>query len=275
MGVTDTNVSSWPVFVFGCSGEHGAQSMEFVVVPRVAFFLASRSLANFSTVANVVTSLPFIALGIGGFRYLVPGSGRNPLSGRLSPPSAAFVFSLILVGAGSVFYHAFPSTNHLLWDRLPIAICLAAFACAIADSRMGRALLLPVLAVSVSSVLYWYVTVARGHEDLRPYAAVQVGVVLWAVVVVLGRWRRRDGRAELRWALAAYAGGRIVELFEQQIYHEAGLDLGHPLKHLLVALAAFLIIRALVSPMSEQPETAGEGPQVGRVWRVFHSTLQR
>jgi predicted membrane channel-forming protein YqfA (hemolysin III family) len=229
--------------------------MEFVVVPRVAFFLATSSLASFSTVANVVTSLPFIALGLGGLRYLVSGNGRNPMSGRPSTPFAVFVLSLILVGAGSVFYHAFPSANHLLWDRLPIAICLAAFACVITDSRLGSTLLLPVLAVSVSSVVYWYVTATRGHEDLRPYAAVQVGVVLWAVVVVFRRWRQRAGGADLRWALAAYAVGRIVELFEQQIYHEAGVDLGHPLKHLLVALAAFLIIRALASPMSEQ-ETA-------------------
>jgi hypothetical protein len=230
--------------------------MEFVFVPGFAFVVASSSLANFSTVANVVTSLPFIALGLGGLRYLAPGNGRNPTIGRPSTPFVAFVLSLILVGAGSVFYHALPSTNHLLWDRLPIAVCLAAFACAIADSRIGSALLLPVLAVSVSSVLYWYLTVTRGHEDLRPYAVVQVGVVLWAVVVVFRRWRQRAGGADLRWALAAYGLGRILELFEQQIYHDVGLDLGHPLKHLLVALAAFLIIRALASPMSEDAETA-------------------
>ena len=234
----------------------GFHSMEFVFVPGFVFVVASPSLASFSTVANVVTSLPFIALGLAGLRYLVPGNGRDPMSGRPSTPFVAFVLSLVLVGAGSVFYHALPSTNHLLWDRLPIAICLAAFACAIADSRIGSALLLPVLSISVSSVLYWYVSVVRGHEDLRPYAAVQVGVVLWAAVVVFRRWRQRLGGADLRWALALYALGRIVELFEQQIYHKAGVDLGHPLKHLLVALAAFLIIRALASPVSEQAATA-------------------
>lgn len=234
--------------------------MELVFIPPLASAVTSHSVSNFSTVANVVTSLPFIAVGFSGVRRLVAGSGRNTVNGRPKAPFISFVLSLILVGAGSIFYHLFPSTEHLLWDRLPIAVCLAAFACAIADtgpgSRIGSALLLPVLVVSVSSVLYWHVSVTRGHEDLRPYAAVQVCTVLWAGVSFFGRRTRHAGAGELRWGLAAYALGRIVELFQQQIYNKLGLDLGHPGKHLLVALAAFLIVRALASSAGEQPEIA-------------------
>lgn len=262
MGVTDTENNlrlGWPVFVMQMFGRTRLYSMEFVLLPQFVFLIFP-SLANFSTIANVVTSLPFIAVGFSGARRLVAGSGRNAGRGRPKAPFVAFVLSLILVGAGSIFYHLFPSTEHLLWDRLPIAVCLAAFACAIADtggpdSRIGSALLLPVLAVSVSSVLYWHVSVTRGHENLFPYAAVQVCTVLWAGVSFFGRRTRHAGAGDLRWALAAYALGRIVELFQQQIYNKLGLDLGHPLKHLLVALAVFLIVRALASSADEQPET--------------------
>lgn len=233
------------------------QSMEFVFISLFASVVANHGPADFSTVANVVTSLPFVVLGLSGIRHLVPGS-RNTTNGKPGTPFVAFVLSLILVGAGSVFYHLFPSTEHLLWDRLPIAMCLAAFACAIADagqgSRIGSALLVPGVVVSVSSVLYWHLSVTRGHEDLRPYAAVQVCTVLWAGMAVFRRRAHSNGFGDLRWALAAYALGRIVEFFQQQIYNQFGLDLGHPLKHLLVAVAAFLIVRALASSMGEQPE---------------------
>jgi len=232
------------------------QSMEFVLISLFLSVVANHGPADFSTVANVVTSLPFVALGLSGIRFLVPGS-RNTSGGKPGMPFVAFVLSLILVGAGSVFYHLLPSTAHLMWDRLPIAMCLAAFACAIADagqgSRIGSALLVPAMVVSVLSVLYWHLSVTRGHEDLRPYAAVQVCTVLWAAVAVFRRPAHSNGFGDLRWALAAYALGRIVELFQQQIYNKFGLDLGHPLKHLLVAVAAFLIVRALASPMREQP----------------------
>lgn len=230
--------------------------MESGFIFSVFVLAAARgSLANFSTVANIATSLPFLAVGLVGIRHIFPASARNVIK----PSRVVFVLSLILVGAGSVFYHVFPSTEHLLWDRLPIAVCLAAFVCAIADagrdSRIGSALLFPVLVVSISSVLYWYVTWTHGHEDLRPYAIVQLGTVLWAVIAVF--WRPPYGGARaLRWALGAYAVGRICELFQQQVYDKFGVDLGHPLKHLLVALATYLIVRALASPLSEQPETA-------------------
>ncbi len=231
--------------------------MELVFTSSFASFITSHGLANFSTVANVLTSLPFVVTGLSGVRYFAPGSDKTP-GGKPQIPFAAFVLSLILVGAGSAFYHLFPSTEHLLWDRLPIALCLAAFACAIADagrgSRIGSALLVPAVVVSVSSVLYWHVTVTHGHEDLRPYAAVQVCTVLWAGMAVFRRRARSTGSANLRWALASYALGRILELFQQQIYDRLGVDLGHPLKHLFVALAAFLIVRALAASMSEQPE---------------------
>ncbi len=237
---------------------NAVSSMEFVFIALFASVVATHSLANFSTIANVVTSLPFIVVGFTGIRYLVPGSAKT-FGGKTQMPFVAFVLSLTLVGAGSVFYHLFPSTEHLLWDRLPIALCLAAFACAIADaardSRIGSALLGPAVVVSVSSVLYWHATAVRGHEDLRPYAAVQVAVMLWAGASVFRQRARHAGTTGLRWALAAYALGRILELFQQEIYDRLGLDVGHPLKHLFVALAAFLVVRAL-TPSVNEPETA-------------------
>lgn len=41
----------------------------------------------------------------------------------------------------------------------------------------------------------------------------------------------------------AYLAGRVAEVFQQRIYQIVGIDLGHPSKHLLVALATYFMVR--------------------------------
>ncbi len=201
------------------------------------------SATTISLVANIITSLPFILIGVVGVARLNLGSAK-------SFPATALVFliSLILVGAGSTFYHWSPSPERLLWDRLPIAICLAAFACMLADllggSQIGTIFLCPALILSVGSVLYWYATWKWGHEDLRAYAAIQVGVVVYAVWIASGSRLQQHALFSLRFALVVYVAGRVAEVFQEQMYQIFGVDLGHPLKHLLVALAAYFMVRS-------------------------------
>jgi hypothetical protein len=214
-------------------------------------FLVISIIANtaqsFSSAANIISSVPFLLIGISGLARM--NFDRTRILAMA--PLGAFLLSLIMVGAGSIFYHWSPSTEHLLWDRLPIAICLSAFACAAADigraRPIGSLLLAPVLTLSVLSVLYWYATWSHGHEDLRAYAVVQLGVVLYALFVAFGRRQQSAGVFYLRLALGVYITGRICEAFQQQIYQKLGVDLGHPLKHLLVALATYLLVRSLES----------------------------
>ncbi|MBZ5523011.1 MAG: hypothetical protein LAP21_12300 [Acidobacteriia bacterium] len=200
--------------------------------------------------------MPFLVLGLAGlFRLLI---ARDRMRNPPGSPLVVFMLSLIMVGMGSIFYHWSPSTDHLLWDRLPIAVCLAAFACAMANvysgARIGSVLLVPAVLVAVSSVLYWHVSLVHGHEDLRPYIAVQVCSAIWAGLVVFSRPAQNAGIAGLRLALIAYTVARIFELFQQQIYNASGVDLGHPLKHLLVAFAAFMVLRSLAQTNGQTRE---------------------
>lgn len=224
-----------------------------MLVPGRMLMFAHR--AEISIIANVVTSVPFLITGLGGLRYLARMRRRTGV--MPGTPFVAFVLSLVLIGAGSIFYHWTPSPERLLWDRLPIAICLAAFACTIVDighsSGVGGALLSPALIVATSSVLYWYESWSLGHEDLRPYGVVQVLTAALAVFSAFNWSPRFLSIPALRVPLTIYAAGRICELFQQKIYDRTGLDLGHALKHLLVALAVFLIVRS-VGDASEHQE---------------------
>jgi hypothetical protein len=196
---------------------------------------------EFGAFVNVITSVPFVVTGVAGVLRSRCGLIR-------CAPGLYFAvgFSFILVGLGSCFYHWSPSLNHLLWDRLPIALSLAAIASAVTDIRwkgLGTVLLCPAIAVAVFAVLYWYETSSRGHEDIRPWAFVQVAAVIWIAAAALPAASPIDHA--MRTILGVYAGGRICEFFEQTIYRYAGFDLGHPIKHLLLAWAALLILRAL------------------------------
>ena len=226
--------------------------MHLVVIPFCISAVGNVRTADFSTLLNVLTSIPFLVLGVSGITSIGDWRGARRL------PFAAFVLSLIPVGLGSIFYHWSPSTGHLLLDRLPISICLAAFACAVVNeyfqTSWGSVLLLPAVLFSAVSVLYWYFTAIEGRENLVPYAAVQGCAAGFSALVVFTRPGRREGIAGLRWALAIYAAARIIELFQQDIYRTVGTDIGHPMKHLLVCLAAFLVVRTLGDGGSRQPE---------------------
>lgn len=230
--------------------------MEFVFIAVLSSAFTDAHSASLATSANIATSIPFLVIGVFALRKLCADWRRLDRAPDL--PLLTFAFSLVLVGAGSAFYHWSPSTYHLLWDRLPIALCLAALVCAMANvyagSRVGTFMLAPAILVAVLSVLYWYGSWTHGHEDLRPYAAVQLCATLWAGAVAFRRPTRLADMRGLRWAMAAYASGRILELFQQRIYDQLGMDLGHPLKHLLVAIAAFLVIRSLYPATVSGPE---------------------
>lgn len=229
--------------------------MRSLVFPLLARVFTGALAADFSFIANVITNIPFVLIGLFGLR--LTGSSPERRDRSLSDSFIAFMLSLVLVGAGSIFYHLSPSPDRLFWDRLPIAICLAAFACAalgvIRESGTGDRLLPYALVLAGSSVVYWYVTWMRGHEDLRFYAAVQIVATGIGVIAAFRQPDRFSGAGELRVAMLLYVSARILELFQQQIYDRAGFDFAHPLKHLLVAFAAWKIMRALGPAIAEGP----------------------
>jgi hypothetical protein len=58
------------------------------------------------------------------------------------------------------------------WDRIPIALAFMALVAEVIAERVcantGTRLLLPLLILGAGSVVFWSVTQANGHGDLRP-----------------------------------------------------------------------------------------------------------
>ena len=211
------------------------------------------------TTANVLTSLPFLAIGAEGLLRRRRDAGAFALS---DAPQSVLLISLMAAGAGSAMYHLSPGPALLLWDRLPIAAALAAMACAVLNGYrrlLGTVLLLPFVLLAVASVVYWHATAAVNEGDLRPYAAVQIvtiGTMLCAAIMPPAALGKVNG---LRFAVLAYATGRLLEYFDPQLRAALHFNFAHPLKHVMVAVGAMLLVRVLDELKDEWVEVPVEG----------------
>ncbi len=224
-------------------------------VPRIAqdpsyhHFVDQRRIFGINNFWNVATNIPFIVAGTLGLYILQP---RMPDGGLPELKSAyrIFFFGILLVGFGSAYYHLNPSTHTLLWDRLPMTVAFMAFLSAMVGEhisiRAGNRLLAPVLVIGLCSVVYWYVTEAKGVGDLRPYGLVQfLPMVLIPIILVL--YSSRFTKGGYIWLiLGAYAASKIAEQYDSAVFQILGFISGHSVKHLFASLGALLMVLALV-----------------------------
>jgi hypothetical protein len=207
--------------------------------PAYHNFTDKRTLYGISNFWNVVSNVPFVLFGLLGLyktsRTLPEGNLK-----KLQRAYALFFAGAILVGFGSSYYHLNPSIDTLLWDRLPMTIAFMALFSIIISEYIslitGRLLLIPLLAVGVSSVLYWFYTEQLGAGDLRPYALVQfLPMVLIPVILIL--FKTTDTHSKYIWALLlVYFFSKISEHFDVYIFNLSGEISGHTIKHLLASL---------------------------------------
>ena len=121
-------------------------------------FADQRELFGVPNFWNVVSNLPFIAVGAIGLAQI-----------RRNATTFVLFAGIFLTGFGSSYYHLNPNDDTLFWDRLPMTLCFAAILAAVVeervDARAGAMLLRPLLAIGIFSLLFW-----RWTDDLRLYA---------------------------------------------------------------------------------------------------------
>jgi Ceramidase len=120
-------------------------------------FADQRALLGIPNFWNVVSNLPFIAVGAAGLRRF-----------RQDPITIVLFLGVFLTGFGSSYYHWNPNDDTLFWDRQPMTLFFMAILAATIEERVnaraGAILLWPLLALGVFSLLLW-----RWTDDLRLY----------------------------------------------------------------------------------------------------------
>lgn len=203
---------------------------------------------------NVMSNLPFALTGLFGLWITRGETGRTIFAAPEDVwPYRLFFGGLILVCAGSSYYHLSPDNGRLLWDRLPMSIAfMALFAAVIADRinrRLGNRLALPLLvATGIASVAYWSWTEALGRGDLRFYFLVQFYPMLAIPLICL--LFPRGSLTDLRSVIVIfilYAAAKCLEVADARLFGASGgLVSGHTVKHLLAAGATAAVIPMLL-----------------------------
>lgn len=193
-------------------------------------FADARSLLGIPNFADVVSNLPFLLVGLHGLARRRRGAAYAALCG-----------GVLLVSAGSAYYHWSPSDETLLWDRLPMTIAfMGLFAAVLEDGGVARpSALRPLLAAGLLSVVYW-----RWTGDLRPYFLVQfLPLLLMPAILALYERSFLDGRLLLA-GFGLYVAAKVLEHYDGPVLAATGLLSGHTLKHLLAAAAALCLVRS-------------------------------
>ena len=233
--------------------------------PAYHRFADARTLLGIPNFWNVASNLPFPLFGLWGLARVLRGP-LDALARAQRPAWIVFFAGATVVGFGSGYYHLHPDNASLVWDRLPMTLAfMGLFALLVGehvDVRWGRALLWPLLAVGLASVLWWRWTEAQGHGDLRPYAAVQFLPLLLIPGLLLAF--PKPGRGALWGVLALYALAKALEHWDAAIFAAIGVTGGHAIKH-VAAAAGIGVIAGWLGVRARAPgQSAGRDARFGR-----------
>jgi hypothetical protein len=225
-------------------------------VPRIALgpmyhrFADTRTMWGIPNCVDTLSNIPFALVGIWGVLWLLLGSSKSSFAvPRERIPYLVFFSGVALTGVGSFWYHLAPSDSRLPWDLLPLTCCFMSMVVIVINERIsvsvGLWAFLPLLALGIASVVYWYLTEMQGRGDYRFYLFVQFfSPLLIALTIALFR-PRYTGTDYLLIAFGLYVLAKLFEWFDGQIYSLTGVVSGHSLKHVTAALSCYWILRML------------------------------
>jgi len=226
-----------------------------MLLPRIPqpqsyyFFADHRTFFGIPNFNDVASNAPFAIFGLWGLIAMLRPASRIKFIDPRERWAYLLVFGgLIWTAFGSGYFHLAPDNARLVWDRLPIMVVFMALVSAVIAERFGPRtgfLMLPVmLAIGVGSVAQWHASEVHGHGDLRFYAAVQVGSILFLLVALLLRSRYTRG-SDFGVVVALYVLAKIFEETDRLIFSLGHIISGHTLKHLVAGAAGYWVLRML------------------------------
>jgi ceramidase len=231
----------------------GAALLVVVVVPPIPQpqwyhnFADQRSFFGIPHFWNVISNLPFLLIGSWGIWYVAAHRSIDGLQDSTVRWMYVCFFSFVsLTGVGSAYYHWEPTNDRLVWDRLPISMMFMALFVIIITERLSRRagilLFFPLVILGAASVCYWHLTETWGRGDLRPYLLAQIYPVV-AIPAIL--WRsapKYTDNQTLYSAIAWYAGAKLYEFLDKDLYSLGQILSGHTLKHIGAAVSCYMIL---------------------------------
>jgi hypothetical protein len=233
--------------------------------PAYHRFADQRGLFGLENFADVLSNAAFLLVGVTGLWATNLAYRDRVLVSVFEFATFVLFFAFVIaVSVGSAYYHLQPDDHRLLWDRLPIALAFMTLFALIVSDRLALGadsrgvVLAGLLVVAVLSLVYW-----RASGDLRIYFGVQlVPIVVLPIVCLLFPQSSHVDNRTVWWMLTLYIIGKVFELFDRDIFAlTAGVFGGHAWKHLLAAMAVFMVTRRLLDLASQQRDESAVNRQ--------------
>lgn len=209
-------------------------------------FADARVMWGVNNAMDVLSNVGFLLVGVWGLRALI-------LSLRKFGVDAVFVayflfaVSIFATAFASAYYHLAPNDTRLFWDRLPIALACASLLAAVRLDAVQSTWRAGCGVALWMGAAWWSVWWWQSTADLRPYLALQVMAVALIPLLQYVNDARSSQRSAFAWAIALYVLAKICELADATILSHLVWVSGHSLKHVLSALAAWVLLREFVS----------------------------
>lgn len=204
-------------------------------------FADARTLWGIPNAMDVLSNLPLAIVGLCGGWAL----RRTRLGADMRRPLQVFFAGLLFTSLGSAWYHWAPEPFGLALDRMGMAVAFAGAIALTMSERVGSrpAAAALGLALVMALISAW---LPLTHGNVLPWVIVQFGGMV-LIVAMAGRTPHPDALGVHLGALVAiYALAKLLELGDAAVFHlTAGTLSGHSLKHLVAALAAWPVWRAL------------------------------
>ena len=213
--------------------------------PAYHSFADKHSMAGIANFANVLSNLPFLAVGTYGLRLLA----KSHAGFAVRLVYGVMFTGIFLTGAGSACYHLMPGNGSLVFDRIPMVLVFMAFLSAAVlgwiDARTGIRLLLPLLVLGIASVFWWHYTEVRGEGDLRLYGFIQFYpmLIIPVIFMLFASPENNRGLGLLVWVILWYCAAKIFEQLDAPIYRFTGFISGHSVKHIAAAVATWYMVK--------------------------------
>jgi hypothetical protein len=216
--------------------------------PSYFHFVDVRPLFNIPNCIDVVSNLPFLVFGLLGLKLIFKNQNKTTF---LKNTGIVLSLAIILTAFGSAYFHLTPNPDTLTWDRLPMTLAFSAIlAMVIGDrttNRFGMISLLVLIPFGLFSVIAYQYQIIT----LRPYLLVQFGSIAFIVLLMITRLDKQIPNSILWSAVGLYAVAKVLELKDALIFDITGIISGHSLKHIVAALAIYVIL-SIYKPQAAQ-----------------------
>jgi hypothetical protein len=199
-------------------------------------FADQRSFLNINNFFDVLSNIAFLIFGTLG---LVSAKKFKTYKASWM----VFLVGVLLVAPGSAFYHWNPNNFTLIWDRLPMTIgfmgIFTAIVCEVFKFKQEVLILIVLNILGMYSVAHWQI-----FDDLRLYYWIQLTPLL--TIILISFLFKNDSILPLylAGAFALYVLAKITEKKDDAIFLATQeLLSGHTIKHILAAVAVYLLYK--------------------------------